>query len=252
MAEILGYLLRKDMMGWKLSPYVDFDGVIFTAEDGEKIGKYQGWIAEATNVLAIIQHREMRLPEELMLPAFNADQLMKALKKIGYCLDNKWRIRRFMRPPFTKLKEEHIMPMVSIHLQVCEKEKKNPEAHTSLLAWMEDQVGIMPPTNPPGAGLLPEHEGGSICIVKDRMGFRRIVLKFGDWYVTPRDQNEQVNICSVSFTQYMKDVEPTGAKTVEELLGKDMFLSPEGVIVGRGAYFNISIDDILGPQEEGK
>jgi hypothetical protein len=252
MAEVLGFLIRKDGLGFKLSAYTEYNGTIFTTDSGEKVGKHQGFIAEPENIISIVRKTKMKLPEELLIPPLDADQIMQALKKIGHCLDHEWRIRRFMKEPFTKIKATNIMPLIEVHKQYCASIQKNPEATPLLIGWFEEALGIMVEKPKQGIMLCPEHDGGEICTIKDRMDFKRIVLKFGDWYAFPREQQENVPICALTLAQFVPDAMPTNAENVQEVLGNDKFLTPEGVIVGKGSYFNFSIDDILGPPPEDK
>ncbi len=79
------------------------------------------------------------------------------------------------------------------------------------------------------------------------MGKFQVVLKHGDWYAYPKAQRDDSPICTLMLMQYMKDTEPTGLDSIEALVGNKNFITPEGVLVGKGSYISISIDDILGP-----
>lgn len=250
MAEILGYLIQKDGSGWKMAGYTEYDGSVFTLENGEMVGKYQGFVAEANNIIAMVQNVKMRTMDELWMPAFDADQIMKALKKVGYCLDHQWRVRRFLREPFTKLTVGHIMPLIEIHKQYCESKSRSPEAYPITLGWFEEKLGLMFSEQEGneikvGIAQLPTHEGGQFGFYVDRLENRRFTLKFGDWYAVPCEQNEAAPVCTLKLIQYLKDFQPLEGDSVEAILGKDQFISPEGILVGKGSYFNISIDDFL-------
>ena len=246
MAEILGYLIQQDASGYKLAPYVDYDGSVFTLECGEMVGREQGFVADAGNIIAMSQRQKMKTFNDMWYPPYDADQIMKALKKVGHCLDHQWRVRRFMREPVTKLTALHIMPMIEIHKQFCQAKSKNPESTLITLGYFEDKPGlILADDKQMGICPLPTHEGGQFCTLKDRMGFTRLYLKFGDWYATPREARDDQPVCTFTLMHYVQGLEVLEAQSVEEILGTEQFLTPEGVLVGKGSYFNISIDDFL-------
>jgi hypothetical protein len=245
----MSFIIRKDVTGFRLAPYTEYDDEMFTLENGEKVGKLHGWIAEPENLAAILTGGKMKTPEELTIPELNSQQITAFLKKMGMCLDHEWRIRRFMKEPFTKIKTSHIPPMIELHKKMCEGLKKNPEAMPMNVGWFDGAVGIFAG---PQVMILPEVEGGEIVLSKDQMDRFRVVLKFGDWYAYPKAQRDDAPICTFMLMQFMSGTQPTNQENMEDLLGKDSFVTPEGILVGKGNYLSISVDDILGPPPEEK
>ena len=246
----MAFIIRKDAMGYRLAPYTEYDGTMFMLENGERVGKHQGWIAEPENLTAMVTNGKMKTPEELTIPELNAGQVTKFLKKVGMCLDHEWRVRKFMREPFTKIKATNIIPMIELHKKMCEGQKKNPETIPFNIGWFDGALGMF---MGPQVAILPEIEGGEIVLFKDRMGKFQVVLKHGDWYAYPKTQRDDAPICTLMLMQFMGGTQPSNFESIEALLGQDNFITPEGVLVGKGSYINISVDDILGaPPMEGK
>lgn len=243
------FVIIKDAIGWRLAPYTDYDGQIFHLENGGAIGKHEGFIAEPENLLAIGTGGHMKTPDELTIPDLDAHEIMPFLKKMGMCLDHEWRIRKFMKAPYTNIKAGHVAPMIELHIQFCSSVKKDPESMPLHLAAFEDKIGLLLGNT---AGLIPEVPGGEIYLYKDRMGHEQIVLKHKDYYAYPKGQRDDAPIVTLMLIKFMDRTEPSGFESVEELLGKDKFVTPEGMIVGHGSYMTISIDDILNPPSDGE
>ena len=191
---------------------------------------------------------KLKTPEELTIPELDETQILRFLKKLGYCLDNEWRIRKFMREPFIKLKADHIAPMIEIHLVMCNQAKKDPEAVPIHLGYFEEKLGLFFGNS---VGMIPEQAGGEICVYQDRMNHQQVVLKHRDYYAYAKNQRDDAPVCTLFLIKFMERTSPTGAESIEELLGPNRFLTPEGMIVGQGgSIMTLSIDDILGPPPE--
>lgn len=259
------YLLRQDALGWKVAELAtddSFDGQTFTLSTGEKVGKEQGWLANPENLLAMAQHKKLKPPEELSMPELEGQELVRFLGKLGYCLDHDWRVRRFMREPFTKVIAFNVAPIIMGHIMALKEEQAQKTPIT--LGWFEGKVGmiqpgqilIMPEGKPPEG--VPT---GDIILIKTSMKGSpdtfRLALKFQDWYAIPKEQAEAQPVCTLELIQFLPEdrIIQTGADSVEEFLGKDRFLTPEGLVVNRGSMLTISIDDFLKnmpPPEGGK
>jgi hypothetical protein len=245
------FIIRKDALGYRLAPLIEndgeegnYDGTMFTLENGEKVGKHQGWIAEPENLLAVQTGGKMKTPEELMIPSLKPDQIRKRLHQMGLCLDHDWRIRKFMREPFTKVKALHALPLIEMHKKVCEEAKKDPENVPLNIGWFDGALGMFVGPMPT---MVPEMEGGQIVLYKDRMGHFQVVLKHGDWYAYPKDQRDDMPVCTLFLMKFMDRTQPSNFETMEELIGQDKFMTPEGILVGKGGFITLSIDDFLGP-----
>jgi hypothetical protein len=249
------YLLRQDALGFKIAELAEecFDGEVFTLATGERVGKRQGWLANPENLLEMARHQPLKDPDQLSVPELTGTELVRFLGKLGYCLDHDWRVRRFMREPFTKLTALNVAPIVAVHLQLYKEEgaQKNPIT----LGWFDGRVGVVVPGN---VVILPDGEPpegipkGDLVLVKttvakDDPPKYRLALKLHDWYLFPKDQAEGQPMCTLEMIQFLPEdrVVQTGADTVAELLGTDRFLTPEGMVVNRGSMLTISIDDFF-------
>lgn len=256
------YLIRKDALGWKvaeLAPEDNYDGSTFILNTGERVGKEQGWLANSENVLALARHQSLRNPEELSMPELTGTELVRFLGKLGYCLDHDWRVRRFMREPFTKITADNITPIVMGHVMALKEEQAQKIPIT--LGWFEGKIGLIAPG---GVALLPDKlpEGvpvGDIVLIKTSTKGSpdtfRVALKIQDWFAVPKAQHEAQPICTLELIRFLPEdrIVQTGASSVEELLGKDRFLTPEGMMVNRGSFLTLSIDDFLkNPPSDGK
>jgi hypothetical protein len=258
------YLLRQDAMGWKVAELASddsYDGQTFTLSTGEKVGKEQGWIANPENLLSLAQHKKLKPPEELSMPELEGQELVRFLGKLGYCLDHDWRVRRFMREPFTKVRALDVVPIITGHIQVLKEEQAQKIPIT--LGWFEGKVGMIQPGQ---VLIMPEKmpEGmpvGDVVLIKTSVKGTpdtfRLALKFQDWFAIPKEQAESQPVCTLELMQFIPEdrVIQTGTDSVEEFLGKDRFLTPEGLVVNRGSMLTISIDDFLKnmpPPEDGK
>ncbi len=70
-----------------------------------------------------------------------------------------------MKEPFTKVKTEHVFPMIEGFIQLCGQHKKNPESTPLVLGWFDGALGMLTPERV-WAMILPEHPGGEIFLYK--------------------------------------------------------------------------------------
>ncbi len=246
---IEGYLIRKDLLGWKIAPYVDYDGFIFTLESGEKVGREQGWIAEPENLMAMAQGTKLKTPDQLTVPELEGDELVRFIGKLGYCLDHDWRVRRFMREPFTKLTLMNISVLAIMHAQICGSDEA-AQKQLITLGWFDGKAGMVTkkgvlilPSDAPPEGM----ELGSLCLFRDQMNRHRILLRWRDWFLAAKEQSDTKPLCTLEAMKYIPEdkLTPLDAESVEAFLGRDKFLTPEGLVVGRGSFLTISIDGFL-------
>lgn len=240
------FLLRKDVVGWMVSPLHQdepFDGSTYQLESGERIGYNSGWLACSENLQALSRGQKKLLTlEEVMSPDLTAKQLMRLLEQFDYRLDSEWRLRRWMGAPFTNLLAKHARALVEIHKEICKGLKKDPKTMPQYVGWHEQQkqpVIVMPQ----GGALVPEIDG-EIVLYRDQLGHRQVVLKGGDWYGYPKAASN--GLVTLFWMEYMQRTEPSGCESISELLGKDKFVTPEGLLCSTASTFTISVDDILG------
>jgi hypothetical protein len=254
----MSYLLRRDVVGWRLSSFTDYDGSSFMLESGERVSKTEGWIADPDNVNAMLMGAKKLLePEEMMLPALESVDLLKALQRGGQMLDSNWRVRKFMGPPLSLLRAEHIMALFVLHLSWHKDQKIDPENKPMYMVWApEPKVpGLLFPDRKLGLAIKDSEINpsvtepqGEICIVTDKMGWRQVVLKWSDWYAYPKTYRPGMNMCTLFVQKFLKEAVPVAADSIPTLLGSDKFLSHEGVMFNKGGFLTISIDDFL-PKE---
>lgn len=182
------FLLRKDAVGWKISPlhqHDPYDGSRFQLESGEYVGAQSGWIACSENLQAVAANQTKLLTiDEIMSPDLTAKQLMRLLEKFDYRLDGEWRLRKWMGSPFTNLKATHARGLFSLHEALCKTMKKDINKMPQYVGWNEEQkspVMIVPV----GGVAIPEMDG-EIVLYRDQLGHRQVVLKAGDWYGYPK------------------------------------------------------------------
>lgn len=254
----MAYLLRRDAVGWRLSSFTDYDGSCFTLENGERVSKMQGWIADPDNVRAMLSGAKTLLaPEDMMLPALESADLLTAFQSGGYMLDSNWRIRKFMGPPLSKLSAEHIMALFVMHLSWHKDQNLDPENKPMYTIWaVEPKVpGLLFPDHRMGLAVKDSEINpsftepqGEICIITDKMGWRQVVLKWQDWYAYPKAYRPEMNMCTLFVQKFLKGAVPVNADSIPTLLGSDKFLSHEGMMFNKGGFLTISIDDFL-PKE---
>jgi hypothetical protein len=253
------FLIRKDALGWKIAQLAEgdnYDGTIFTLASGEKVGKEQGWLADPENLQAIASHQKLRHPEDMTLPELNERELINFLRKVGWCVDHEMRVRRFMGDPFVQLETWMVPALVGIHLQTSGKEEAALKS-TLTIGWFDGKVGVI---TQQGVGVLPERETmpegmdlGEIVLFRDRMDRERVMLKWRDFYLVPKTQVEGRPVCVLEMTKWVEEsrLKPTGTASVKELVGKDWFLTPEGLLISKKKFLttisfaDFSVDELL-------
>ena len=250
------YLIRKDALGWKIAELASgesYDGYVFTLSTGEKVGKLSGWLVCAENLQAMAVGEPMQTPDQLITPPLTGNEMLNFLRRLGWCLDHEWRVRKFMREPFSKLTIHNIAPLIVGHINLCQSEEKALKTPI-LVGWFDGKAGIVVP---PQVLMLPEGTGpegipaGKFCLYKDRMGRQRFMMRWGDWFLAPKMQTDGAAFCTLEVINRLQTLleedrlTDLDAESVEAFLGKDQFLTPEGLLVGKGSFLTISIDDFL-------
>lgn len=261
--EALGFVLRKDGLGfWKVESYTSFDGYGFTLDSGERIATAKAYVCDPRNLEAAAKNWKMTEPSGMMLPDLDAKQIAEHLATMSCQLDSDWRIRHAMGAPFMKLKATNIGPMIKVHEAVCMKDKKNPEdvlcavahvgtgpepeKHEMFAYLMKDGTGVPLPDGKDMKDVSSQFDEGEIHLVVDRMGFKRIVFKLGDWYAYPKSQWKEAPVCVFTVMKYMPGTQNTSADSVAELVGPDKFVTTEGNLLAKGGKaMDWNIDDIL-------
>ena len=240
-------ILAQDKMGFRLLE-AEFNGTHFVTKDEEHISQVTSFPACMENISAVYRGDKLRKVEEVWTPDLDAKGAMEYMEKCFLGLDIDMRIHKKMGPPLTSMLAAYVFNIVGIHEKFCEDHKKNPETIPINIGEIENEYGVQPVFL--FGGMLPaplmKQEGGEICIYKEeRTGFERIVLKFMDWYLVPNNYRRFPPTCTFKMIQFLKNAEPTGAKSVTEALGPRRFMTEAGVIK---QAFNIgfSIDDIIG------
>ena len=252
------YLLRRDVVGWRLSSFTDYDGSCFKLESGEQVSQTEGWIADPDNVKLLLSGaKKLLAPDQMMLPALESVDLLKAFQSGGYMLDADWRVRKFMGPPLTELRAEHVMALFAMHLSWHKAQGIEPENKPMYMVWApepkvpgllfpDQKLGLAVKDTEINPGLTTTQ--GEICVSTDRMGWKQVVLKWSDWYAYPKTYRPAMNMCTLMVQRYLKGAVPVDVDSIPTLLGSDKFLSHEGVIFNKGGFLTISIDDFL-PKE---
>lgn len=254
-----GFLIRKDSLGWKIAQLAEgdnYDGHLFTLASGERVGKEQGWLADPENLMAIASHQKLKAPEQMTLPECTERELINFLRKVGWCVDHEMRVRRFMGDPFVQLAAWMVPALVGVHLQESGGEEQALKK-TLTIGWFDGKVGAL--TNN-GIALLPEQtampEGldhGEILLFTDRMDRERVMLKWRDYFLVPKTQVEGRPICVLELAKWVEEarLKPTGVTSVAELVGKEWFLTPEGLLISKKKFLttisfaDFSVDELL-------
>jgi hypothetical protein len=253
-----GFLIRKDSLGWKIAQLIDgdfYDGYLFTLATGERVGKEQGWLADPENLMAIATHQKLKAPEDMTLPECTEKELINFLRKVGWCVDHEMRVRRFMGDPFVKLNTKHVVALCAIHQQTNGGEEAALKK-TLTIGWFDGKIGVV--TNN-GIALMPEEpipeglEPGEIMLFRDRMERDRVMLRWRDWYLIPKTQVEGRPVCVLEMAKWVDQarLKPTGVESVAELVGKEWFLTPEGLLISKKKFLttisfaDFSVDELL-------
>ena len=263
MMDTQGFVLRKDGVGlWQVTAYTEFDGHGFTLETGERIAASLAFVCDPNNLAAAVRNeKKLTPPEGMMLPELDASQIQQHLKAMNAQLDSDWRIRHVMGDPFMRFTTQNVGPIIRVHEAFCRQNKKDPDAMPCAIALVgtgpePEKIPLFAYLQPDGTGIpLPEGKDveevpgmndGEIHLVTDRMGFQRVVLKTGDWYMYPKAQWQDAPVCVLSAMKWMPNSTPTNADSIQELVGPDRFLTPEGMLLRRGGTtMTLSVDDFL-------
>jgi len=253
-----GFLIRKDALGWKIAQLAEgdnYDGHLFTLATGEKVGKEQGWLADPENLMAIVTHGKLKPPEAMAMPECTEPELINFLRKAGWCVDHEMRIRRFMGDPFIKLTTTNIPALVGVHLQSCKGEEQALKKMLTL-GWFDGKIGAVTeqgiailPDGPLPEGLAP----GEIILFQDRMGRDRVMLKWRDFFLVPKTQMEGRPLCVLELVKWVEEarLKPTGIESIQELVGQEWFLTPEGLLISKKKFLttisfaDFSVDELL-------
>jgi len=232
-------LIVRDLRGYRVVNALEYDGAVFLVDGGDKIGKQAAFIADQSNIMLMAQGQPMRPPEDMYLLPLEPAPMIKMMENYGFGLDHELRIRRRMQNPWMAIKAGHIAPIVMAHVTYNEKNGKNPESQPLNLLWHDEAQKIAMLI---GEDLfaLPEaqNEIGHINLYDNK----QVVLTFQDYHIVPKNSNVGTMI------KFLK-VDQTGADSVQELCGKDKFLTEDGILLKRGdaklSMANLSIDDFL-------
>lgn len=258
--ETMGFVLRKDGIGlWKVEAFTAYNGYAFTLESGEQIAQAQAFVCDPSNLAAAVANVPLKAPGSLMLPDLDAKQIQEHLGSMKAQLDSDWRIRKLMGSPFMDLHVQNIGPIIRVHEAVCLKMKKDPDAQPCAIALVgttPEKKHLFAYLQPDGTGIpLPEGKDiaevpgmndGEIHLTTDRMGFQRVVLKTGDWFMYAKSQWADSPVVVLSAMKWMPNTTPTNADSIKELVGPDRFVTPEGMLLRRGGTtMDFSVDDLI-------
>jgi hypothetical protein len=111
-----------------------------------------------------------------------------------------------------------------------------------------------------GIAILPERETmpegldtGEFVLFRDRMDRDRIMLRWRNWFLVPKTQIEGRPVCVLELANEVEEsrLRPTGVESVAELVGKDWFLTPEGLLISKKRFLttisfaDFSVDELL-------
>jgi hypothetical protein len=243
----------RDALGFKIATYEDYNGVFFTLENGDLVGKKEGWIADFANVDLMMAQAPMKEPEDMMWMPMEEKDIIEYLQNKGFGIDTNMRIHFKLNPPFGSLSPQSAALAIMGHVKFCDDEiKRSPEQIPLLLSVNpndKDQVGLMfeHPEKGPGMMPLPPNselkdmpDPAQICLTENN---KQVCFKWHDYILVPK------NPVSGSIYKYMI-VHETGASSLEELTeGGRKFINQEGVLLESGAgklvVKGISIDDFM-------
>lgn len=189
------------------------------------------------------------------MPECTEQELINFLRKSGWCVDHEMRVRRFMGDPFTKLTVALIPALIAVHQQSCGGEEAALKK-TLTIGWFDGKVGVLTeqgimvmPDGPMPEGMNP----GEIVLFKDRMDRERVMLRWRDWYLVPKTQVEGRPVCVLEMAKWVDEtrLKPTGANSIAELVGKEWFLTPEGLLISKKKFLttisfaDFSVDELL-------
>lgn len=243
----MSLVITADLRGFRLRESTDFkEGVGYVLDDGSTVSLERSWPAtlyNAEKAAELYITKELKRAPKVLKPAeqsygldAEAIHIYATLKRMGFTLDEECRIRARMTPPFTEVTEDDIMPIIQVHLEQCEKVKKDPSVLPVLFGWIETEPGkgtiVFPYENKLAAG---KHPGGRISLFSNR----QVILSFQDWHLVPKGSGIGM------LVQFLK-CEPTGATSVKELCGKDKAVVEDGLLVKIGLksllFSDLSID----------
>jgi len=242
----------KDNMGYRLGIALNYDSRshIFTMDNGVLMSG-EIWLATPQNLMAVINNQPKGLQPvagQMYWPV-KPSEAAKFLDEQGWGVDKGLRLRPKLGAPFMAIKPLQIPIIISLHLQSCEKAKKEPEREPILLMWKDDKMlQVLSRPSAEGKmviGQLPDKvdqvntqglEEGKIC----KSG-NQICLAWQDYALIPKTSDV------MTLHKFLKVDEL--ADTIEEVIKSGVFLSKDGMICKDGsgslAASGLTIDQFL-------
>ena len=236
------HLVIKDFVGYRLAVYDDYNDAFFQLENGETIGKGQGFIADITNLDRLVTGAPLRPPEELMYLSMPPEDIVEFLDKRDFGIDKDLRIRKRLEAPMLNMKTNQIPFLVIGHRKMCEMMKKKLELTPIHLVTNGKDIGLAMET-PEGIGVSPLPPGddqvvGEFCETPGH----QVIMRFGDHCIVIKNSN-------TGFCQDYVQAQPLNIGSLKELNTRDRFVDIEGVVHTSGAFklcaVDLSIDGFL-------
>jgi hypothetical protein len=158
------------------------------------------------------------------------------------------------------MRANHIMSLFLVHLSWCKAQGKDPEHGPLNVVWLPQAKlpALLLPDRQLGVGATDEDlqvvegNGGEVREIVDQGGRRQMLIGWGDWSAYPKAYQEVVAVATLFCQRFMKEAKPMAAETVEQYLGPNRFLTPEGTVLQKGNFLALSIDGFLEQKGETK